>query len=169
MDKLICESCESENVTAELREFRFPYGSGGDAVELVVNVPVIECKDCHLKCMDESAEMIKHNAICRHLGVQTPAEIVSIRERYDLSRASFCELTGIGIATLQRWESGSVVQNVAMDRYLRLLKVRSNMRELSNSQLSIEPVEEESREYSYRVLVINEQVLSRKNNFRLRQ
>ncbi len=64
---------------------------------------------------------MRHEAVCRHLGLLTPAEIRGLRERYNLSRAAFARMTGFGDATLARWEKGEVVQNASSDRYLRLL------------------------------------------------
>ena len=38
-----------------------------------------------------------------------------------MNRAEFARLSGLGEATLARWENGSVTQSRANDRYLRLL------------------------------------------------
>ena len=38
-----------------------------------------------------------------------------------MTRAEFARLSGLGEATLARWEKGLVTQNRANDRYLRLL------------------------------------------------
>jgi hypothetical protein len=38
-----------------------------------------------------------------------------------MSRAEFAAVTGFGEATVARWESGALLQNVANDRYLRAL------------------------------------------------
>jgi DNA-binding transcriptional regulator YiaG len=79
------------------------------------------CTDCSLEYTDEAGERLRHEAICRHLGILSPAEIVAIRERYGLSRRQFAASTHIGLASLSRWESGEGTQNPAMDAYLRLL------------------------------------------------
>lgn len=47
-----------------------------------------------------------------------------------MTRAQFSEITGLGEATLARWEAGAVIQNRANDRYLRLLKIGSTMTQL---------------------------------------
>ena len=41
-----------------------------------------------------------------------------------MSQAEFARVTGFGEATIGRWENGLVIQNVANDRYLRLLRER---------------------------------------------
>ena len=54
-------------------------------------------------------------------GVLSPWEIKAIRLRFKMTRAEFARLSGLGEATLARWEKGLVTQNRANDRYLRLL------------------------------------------------
>ena len=38
-----------------------------------------------------------------------------------MTRAAFTRVTGLGEATLNRWENGIMIQTLANDRYLRLL------------------------------------------------
>ena len=64
---------------------------------------------------------LQHAAVCRALGLLTPAEIQAIRERLGPTQAEFAQLTGIGEATISRWERGRILPNRAMDHYLRLL------------------------------------------------
>lgn len=64
----------------------------------------------------------------------TEAEIVQIRKRWGLSREKFAKLTGIGEASLARWEGGYLVQNAAMDNYLRLLDHQENIQRLLTKQ-----------------------------------
>ena len=71
----------------------------------------------------DEGERLRHEAVCRHLGVLSPAEISGLRKGFGMSRAAFAELTGLGEASLGRWESGAVIQNRANDRYLRLLSL----------------------------------------------
>ena len=52
----------------------------------------------------------------------TPEEIRGIRKRLGLSRSALAKLTGIGEASLSRWESGIKIQTPGYDRYLRLLR-----------------------------------------------
>lgn len=63
-----------------------------------------------------------HGAVCRHLGLLTPSEIKDIRTRRDMSQAAFAELTGLGEATIARWERGDVTQNRGNDRFLRMVQ-----------------------------------------------
>jgi len=82
---------------------------------------------------DESAEVLKHAAVCKHLGVMTPAEILDLRRRYGLSRGDFARITKLGEASLARWENGNLIQSQAYDQYLSLLKDPGNFERLRAS------------------------------------
>jgi DNA-binding transcriptional regulator YiaG len=106
----------------------FDYGSGESAVELSVEVPVHRCDGCDFEFTDEIAERLRHEAVCDHLGVLSPAQIRRIRERHGMTRAQFARVTGLGEASLNRWENGLNIQTHANDRYLRLLEIPEVMR-----------------------------------------
>ncbi|MYB34704.1 MAG: helix-turn-helix domain-containing protein [Gammaproteobacteria bacterium] len=128
-----CPICEQATVIVEWRNIVFDYGTPGSLVtELSVVAPVHRCSNCGFEYLDDEAERIKHNAVCRHLGVLTPEEIIGIRNEMGMTRSQFAELTGIGSASLSRWETGHNIQTHAYDRYLRLLKYSANRRHLEN-------------------------------------
>lgn len=114
--------CGTPGLKTELVRNPFIYGAGSDAVELRADIPVHTCSHCSLSYTAESAEIARHEAVCRHLGVLTPDEIRELRDRHNLSRAAFARRNGFGEATLARWERGESIQNTSTDRYLRLLK-----------------------------------------------
>ena len=101
------------------------------AVELNVTLPVRICKSCGFEFLDHEAETLQHEAICEHLGVLTPKEIEGVRKMHGMSRARFSAVTGLGEATLNRWENAILIQNTANDRYLRLLALPDNIRRLA--------------------------------------
>ena len=117
---LACPQCEGVVETVRHEDI-FRYGDGESAVNLPVILPVRICRACGIEFLDHEAERVKHEALCRHFGVLTPWEIREIRKRHDLSRAAFAEVTGLGAASLGRWETGALIQSLANDRYLRLL------------------------------------------------
>ena len=49
-----------------------------------------------------------------------------------MTRAAFAQATGLGEASLNRWENGVLVQNAANDRYLRLLAIPEVMSRLND-------------------------------------
>ena len=132
-DELICPLCDSESIETFLHSHAFKYGSGDSAVTLRVDkLPVRRCTACDLEFTDHEGERLQHDAVCRHLGVLTPTEVREIRKRYGMTTAAFAETSGLGPATLSRWETGALVQNRANDLYLRLVRIPSVMRILQH-------------------------------------
>lgn len=123
---LQCPDCGHTPIRTETIPHKFAYGVGPDATELECILPVRICDGCGAEFVDEEGEEIRHDAVCRHLGLLTPREIQSLRERYG-SQAVFASLTGIGEASLSRWESGASLQSRAFDNYLRLLQRPENI------------------------------------------
>lgn len=134
-------------------EHTFTYGIGDAAAELTVHLPVHVCPACGLEFLDHEAETLKHEAVCAHLGVLTPDEVRGIRKMYGMSRADFAKVTGLGEATLNRWENAILIQNTANDRYLRLLRDAKNLRLLK--RLTAEPAEPSSTPNAERFRVID--------------
>lgn len=122
---MTCFECGSNNVERAVRRQVFEYGE--PVVQLFAEMPVYTCRSCDFQFAGPEAEEARHEAVCRHLGVFTPSEIIAIRERTGLSRAQFAEQTGIGIASLKRWESGAVIQNVANNNLIYLMSFRDNL------------------------------------------
>lgn len=117
---LTCDVC-AQQVKTEWGEHAIEYGSGDMTARLDVRLPVRRCDHCNFSYLDDEGERLKHEAVCRHLGVLTPREIRDIRTRLGLSRSALAALTGIGQASLSRWENGIKIQTPGYDRYLRLL------------------------------------------------
>ena len=134
-----CPLCGGEGITTSTHPHAFEYGSGDTAVELTVNVPVRRCDDCEFEYLDEVAEGMKHDAICEHLGVLWPSQIRRIRDDHRMTRARFAQISGLGEASLNRWENGLTIQTQANDRYLRLLARLENMRFLEDFVASDSP------------------------------
>lgn len=127
-----CPSCGSTSIYSTSEVERFQYGDKEDATVLSASVRVHHCQGCGFAFTDRDASEIRHDAVCRHLGVLTPAEVRAVRERYSLSQAAFAELSKIGKASLARWESGVLVQNQANDNLLYLLTFSENFARLAD-------------------------------------
>ena len=127
-----CARCGAELVDSIKHRHTFRYGSGKSAADLTVDLPVRRCGACGFEFLDRECERIKLEAICEHLGVLSPSGIRRIRERYRMNQAEFARVTGLGTATLTRWESGSMNHTLANDRYIRLLESPEVMRQLRN-------------------------------------
>jgi putative zinc finger/helix-turn-helix YgiT family protein len=116
-----CPNCDSTRVENRETIDRFQYGAGDNAVELTATIPITYCHDCGLEYSGEDAERVRHDVICEHLQLLSPHRIAEVRASHQLSRAKFAEISRIGMATLARWENGEILQNAAMDMYMRLL------------------------------------------------
>ena len=128
--RLTCPQCGGDGITTLSHRHSFNYGAGEEAVELTVDLPVRRCGACEFEYLDHVGESLEHQAICRHLGVLSPDEIRRVRIGHRMTRARFAHVTGIGEASLNRWENGLTVQTHANDRYLRLLARPENMQRL---------------------------------------
>src|SRR5271170_2477856 len=127
-EKRDCDCCSaSATVRMSYAVQKFNYGAEEPYVELSVRVPVWTCAECGDQYTDEKAEEIRHEEVCRHLQRMTPSDIKCLREMYGLTQANLAELTGFGVASIKRWEGGSLVQGLAQDRFMRLLLDRRTM------------------------------------------
>lgn len=146
-----CPMCGSQAITTREKRDEYVYGTGASAVTLQIDLPVRQCESCHFEYLDHESERLIHNAVCRHLGFLSPDEVKAIRKRNEMSRADFAKVTGLGEATIGRWEAGTVIQNCANDRYLRLLdeprimqKLKSlvgQSKKLSEQQPALDPID----------------------------
>jgi putative zinc finger/helix-turn-helix YgiT family protein len=140
-----CPTCNVGYLRDKVITERFEFEVDGKTKTVVAeNVPVSECDNvaCGERLSGPEAARIRHEAICRAFGLLTPREIQAIRERLELSQERFAQLTGIGIATISRWERGRLLQNRAMDNLLRLVaRSEDNIRFLAERQDDAQPVD----------------------------
>jgi len=125
-----CLECGSEALEPRCDEETFEYGGREKPFTVAARIPSMLCKACGFRFYDDAAEWERHAAACRHLGVMTPDEIRTLRKRYGLTQEAFAELTGLGVASLGRWERGTGIQNEACDAMLYLLTFEENVERL---------------------------------------
>ena len=169
-EKLKCPLCGDDRITTHIHHHTFNYGSGESAVGLTVDLPVRRCASCDCEYLDEVAEDLKHEAICQHFGVLSPGEIRRVREHHHMTRARFAEVTGIGEASLNRWENGLTIQTYAYDKFLRLLAFPGIMQRLENlgtGRPTFQPASNTS-EKRFRMLKVTEDIRTRQEGFQLR-
>jgi len=117
-----CAICGSGNARSIMVHHEFEYKCGSRLEVLAVQVPIVECADCEEAYFGDGAEDLKHEAVCDFLERLTPSKIVKIREKLGMSQAQLAAHTGIGIASIKRWETGLVIQGAALDQKLRELE-----------------------------------------------
>jgi len=160
-----CPACGKSASAVSPRIETFPYLDGEDQVILEARVPVWECATCGTKFTDGDAEEIRHEAVCRYLERLTPAEVRAIREQYRLSQHEWAVRTGLGIASVKRWELGNAIQEKATDKYLRLLRQSEVFARLA----SLERSDADMREPQFRTARFSPQVYESADRFRLRK
>jgi putative zinc finger/helix-turn-helix YgiT family protein len=162
---LRCPDCNGL-IRTENVPHKFTYGVGPEAKELMCTLPLRVCDHCGAEYVDEVGEEVRHQAVCRYLGLLTPQEIQRLRERYG-TQAAFAGLTGIGEASLSRWETGASIQSKAYDNYLRLLHRPENIETLSRLRRT-RPDEQVSVTNRFRCIEVNPVRLACKASFELR-
>ncbi len=88
----------------------------------------------------------------------------------NMSRAAFSKMTGLGQATLNRWENGILIQNRANDRYLRLLASRANVQALEQlaSAATRSLATSDANVSRFRYIKVSEEYRQQQAGFRLR-
>lgn len=145
---LSCPNCGGQRLSARKEVENFVYGEGKEAAKLHALVEILHCDQCGFEFTDERSSDARHEAVCRYLKVMTPSEIVALRERYELSQTDFAEVSGIGKASLARWETGLIIQNRSSDNLLYLLSEEANIQRLRarHREARKVPVPTQSRE-----------------------
>lgn len=155
-----CPACGSNDVGETWSDEPFQYGDGERAINLSAFVPRLHCGSCGLSYTDERAEQRRHEAVCKHLRLLNPSQIAAIRQKYGLSQVAFAELTGIGRASLARWEAGSLLQNASINSLLVLLSYQENIERLRTNQANFAaeaPIDKATRTCKFRA-VADEQI-----------
>jgi YgiT-type zinc finger domain-containing protein len=125
-----CPVCGHDDVRTTLTRETFTYGVGEKAAQITVTVPLRTCAKCGYQYTDDEAEDIRHEAVCHHLGVLTPSQIVALREQSRLVGAALADLVRTDEATIACWERGAVIQDGPADQLLYLLQFGENVQRL---------------------------------------
>ena len=129
-----CPVCGRAELRRLTRTEHFEYEADHEKIQVKAgDVPVEVCDACGETFSGPDAWRIRDEAICRALGLLTPREIRALREQLGLTQAELARVTGIGEASISRWERGQLIQSRALDRYLRLLAAnRENVKLLES-------------------------------------
>jgi DNA-binding transcriptional regulator YiaG len=113
----------------------FSFRAGGIDYPVHSTYPAHVCADCGASFIGESGEIARHEAVCGAMNRLTPREILTLRQnKLRLSRKTLSELSGIGEASLARWEAGELIQSESNDNLLRLLMVPENVSALRKAR-----------------------------------
>lgn len=104
-----CEVC-GELVVPITRGKREKFNVKGQPI--VIDSTVGHCPECNNEVFDEALENTNlrkaYAVFAKKNGLVTPEEIKTIRKKYGLSQSLYARCLGIGAATIQRYEEGSL-------------------------------------------------------------
>jgi putative zinc finger/helix-turn-helix YgiT family protein len=116
---MTCIRCEKAQLSK--RKTRIRGEVKGEA--FVVSLPALVCPNCRFTTVDggDMAEYMRlvADAYRKKHKLLTSDEIRRRRSRLGMSQAQFADYTGVGVASLKRWEMGKV-QDASSDELIKL-------------------------------------------------
>jgi putative zinc finger/helix-turn-helix YgiT family protein len=126
-----CGACRSRSVVPTTVNYTTEIEHDGRAYSVTVaDLEVLRCQQCGEMILDDAANRRISETFRNQLGILTPGQIRQNRESLRLTQKQLAGLMGIAEATLSRWETGSQVQQRALDKLLRLCFACDSAREL---------------------------------------
>ncbi|MBN1123365.1 MAG: type II toxin-antitoxin system MqsA family antitoxin [Sedimentisphaerales bacterium] len=134
-----CPICGAPALIEKTGDFCFepPANIPGGTI-VVPNSKWEECEVC--KEVILPAELIENLDKQRYvrLGLLSPVEIKTIREKAGLTQSQISRKLGVGEKTYTRWESGKLLQNKSSDNLIRLFDLDSSSFEWLDLQREID-------------------------------
>lgn len=142
-----CGNCEAMHEAIERKEVR-EYEI--KKAKVTAKITILTCQHCGEEVYDKDTEIsndiILFDAHKKKHNLLTSKEIISIREKYGLSQATFSKIMGFGLKTITRYENGSIQDNTH-DNLLKLVNIeynffalwilnRDNLSQLENTKIS---------------------------------
>jgi putative zinc finger/helix-turn-helix YgiT family protein len=124
MAKQICPICGEVQLVERDGAFKTKYVDrrGAEQSLVVPNIRRLHCQACNEEILDDAATRQVENARRAAAGLLSAAEIRDLRLRFGKTQVQMSRLLGVGEKTYCRWESGSFIQSVAFDNYMRLIR-----------------------------------------------
>ncbi len=109
---MLCLKCKNERFTEKLVDVLQTF-RGED---FTVNAPAMVCTECGWFTMDDAQAdklcLYAADKYRRRHGLLTSAEIIACRGKRGMSQAKFATFLGVGVASIKRWEGGTVQEPV---------------------------------------------------------
>jgi putative zinc finger/helix-turn-helix YgiT family protein len=124
MDKKMCPICSKGRLLDKDGPFETSYvdRKGEERSLILPNIQRRRCENCNEEILDDTATREIEAARRSAMGLLSATEIRDLRLRLGKSQLQMSRLLGIGEKTYCRWESGSFIQSVAFDNYLRVIR-----------------------------------------------
>lgn len=129
----ICDSNSGLEVITKEEEFKIK------AEIIKVEINLYHCNVCGESFSSDDFDdpfKLAYREYRKRKGMVQPEEIVTFRQKYDLTQKELSDLLGFGGVTLSRYENGSL-QDVTHDRILRLVMDPTNLLHLLDTKSSI--------------------------------
>ena len=105
---MLCLKCKNERFTVNLVDV--PQAFRGE--EFAVKAPAMVCTECDWFTMNDAQAddlcVLTADEYRRRHDLLTSGEIVACRKAHGMSQAKFAAFLGVGIASVKRWEGGTV-------------------------------------------------------------
>lgn len=128
--KLVCPNCEKLELV-EPYTYKTTLNVKNEPIE--VELKLYKCLECGCLINDPKNPQdeldLAYRIYRQKHNMLQPEDITALRKTYNLSQQDLANLTGLGIATINRYENGSL-QNEAHDTILSLLKNPQAVKEL---------------------------------------
>ena len=126
--KMLCLNCEAIHevtVKNEYREYEIK------KITVVGKITAYICSYCGNEIYNKDTEVcndiIFFDEYKKKLNLLTSKEIISIRNSYNLSQATFSKILGFGLKTITRYENGAI-QDSTHDNLIRLSAIKANLK-----------------------------------------
>ena len=118
----ICPVCGKGALAAATVKRVFDHGVGEAMVTAAAMIDVLSCAACGAEIDTTKSLTQMEDAGRRASGMLVGDDFRQFRQRLGLSLRDMSRLTGIGTATLHRWELGRLRPNRSLDLLMRLLR-----------------------------------------------
>lgn len=117
-----CPICGIGTLMGAQVERSFEYGVGDMRVPASASVLVLLCDSCGSQVDAPETASQMEDAGRRAIGMMVGEDFRVFRESLSLSLRDMSRMTGIGTATLTRWESGRLRPNRSLDLLIQILR-----------------------------------------------
>ena len=117
-----CPICQNGGLVRAQVERAFEYGVGDMRVPTSAPISVLLCDSCGSQIDTPETGRQMEDAGRRAVGMMVGDDFRSFREGLSLSLREMSRMTGIGTATLSRWESGRLRPNRSLDLLMQILR-----------------------------------------------
>ena len=118
-----CPFCDAHGLTAVQKTKTFGYGVGEMQVAVRAQLPYLRCPNCDAEIETEETGRLAEDAGRRALGMMVGKDLKNFRnDVLGLSIRDMSRITGVGTASLIRWEKGKLRPNRSMDLLMMILR-----------------------------------------------